>query len=151
MLNVDSHKKQTLLFKETIFGWFWASLRGWVLLLPLIVDCIGNTGSFCGSLPLFTSKGAFADCGSLLNWLGPSIVPNDWYWFAERLFSAVPTNTFRFCCSVKGVEWNSVATDLDYCIHMKSFRFYGVGYNEKCHRENKKTIIRKVSNHLIFR
>ena len=122
-----------------------------MLLLPLIVDCIGNTGSFCRSLPLFTSKRAFADCGSLLNWSGPSNIPRDWCWVGGSLSSNVPTSTFRFCCSVKGAEWNSVTTDLDYCIHMKAFRFYGVGNNEKGHRENKKTIIRKVSNYVIIR
>ena len=129
MINTDSYDWQTLLFKETIFVWFWVSLRIGMLLLSL-VDCICNAWCFCRLLPLFSSKWAFGICGSLFNWLGSSNVPTGCCW----LDSTVPTNIFRFCCSVNVVECCSIATDLNYCVQVKAFK-----------QINKKTIIKNVS------
>ena len=133
MMYKDTFDKQTLLFKETIFVWFWASLRLWMLLLPLVADCIGNAWCFCRLLPLFSSW-AFDNWGSMFDWLGSSNIPIDSCWFEVIWSSAVPTNIFRFCCSVNAVECCSIAADLIYCLQVKALK-----------QINKKMIIKKVS------
>ena len=138
ILREVSRMKQTLLFKETGFVWFWVSLRGRTLLLPLTVDAVGRTWCFWRLLPFFCCKGVFDTCTSLVSKFGSSDVTAGCCWLDDSWSSTIPTNIFRFCWSVKVVDGCSVAACLNNWVQVKEFW-----------QINKRIIIRNVSKYII--
>ena len=130
--------KQTLLFKETGFVWFWVSLRAWILLLPRTDDCIGRTWCFGRLLLFFCCKGVFDTSASLVSKFGSSDVTDGCWWLDGSWSSTIPTNIFRFCWSVKVADGCSVAACLNNWEQVKEFR-----------QINKRIIIRNVSKYIM--